>query len=139
MKEQSLFGKTSVLRREVPSSFKISIAKYRLGNMKENVAAANVGAICGRMTRSRAAALGCASSNVSRRDRTISNLDSTTFRVNSSNGANSGCFHGKRKAALQDVTNIRCKSTSVDCFTATKVLPLLCSSVSNAFQQYSLV
>ncbi|KAE8718415.1 Cyclin-A2-3 [Hibiscus syriacus] len=96
---------------------------------KENVVSANVGEFNGRITRARAAAL-CASSQLpplkastqpDQKRILRANLKRTSLGENSTNAAENAGHQSKKRAALQDVTNVFCNNSYRKCFNAPKI------------------
>ncbi|GMI78065.1 Cyclin A2;4 [Hibiscus trionum] len=96
---------------------------------KENVASANVGEFNGRLTRARAAAL-CASRELpplkahtqpDQKRALRANLKRSSLDENNTNGAEKTGHQSKKRAMLQDVTNVCCNNSNIKCFNATKI------------------
>ncbi|KAK8992809.1 hypothetical protein V6N11_048879 [Hibiscus sabdariffa] len=91
---------------------------------KENVVSANVGEFNGRLTRARAAAL-CASRELPTQPdqkRVLrANLKRTSLDENNANATEKAGHQSKKRAMLQDVTNVFCNSSNRKCFNATKI------------------
>ncbi|KAL4290766.1 hypothetical protein GQ457_14G005910 [Hibiscus cannabinus] len=97
----------------------------RLAKMrKENVVSANVGEFNGRLTRARAASL-CASRELPTQPdqkRVLrANLKRTSLDENNTDATEKAGHQSKKRAMLQDVTNVCCNSSNRKCFNATKI------------------
>ncbi|KHG12484.1 CYCA2-4: Cyclin-A2-4 [Gossypium arboreum] len=95
---------------------------------KENVVSANGGEFNGRLTRARAAAL-CASRQLPLKAPTQpdqkrilrANTKRTASDGNNTNAAENASHHCKKRAVLQDVTNVCCNNSYRMCINATKI------------------
>ncbi|KAE8728226.1 Cyclin-A2-1 [Hibiscus syriacus] len=97
--------------------------------MKENVVSANAGEFNGRLTRARAAAL-CVSRELpplkapTQPDQgrvLLANLKRTSLDENNTSAADKAGHPSKKRAALQDVTNVCCNNSYRKCFNAPKI------------------
>ncbi|GKV35766.1 hypothetical protein SLEP1_g43986 [Rubroshorea leprosula] len=98
---------------------------------KENVVSANVRVLSGRITRARAAALRqsgqlppLSSSNHLGQKRVLQvKAKRAALDQNNSSASDKACLKHKKRAALQDVTNVCCNSARRSCFSVTKIQP----------------
>ncbi|KAK6267978.1 hypothetical protein QUC31_012138 [Theobroma cacao] len=96
---------------------------------KENVASANVGELNGRITRARAAALRASGQllplnapNQPDQKRVLrANSKRTALDENNTNAPYNAGLQRKKRAVLQDVTNVCCNNSYRKCFNATKI------------------
>ncbi|XP_022777152.1 cyclin-A2-4 [Durio zibethinus] len=96
---------------------------------KENVVSANVGELNGRLTRARAAALRASGQlpplnapNQSDQKRVLrANTKRTALDENNTNALDNAGLQRKKRAVLQDVTNVCCNNSYRKCFNETKI------------------
>ena len=96
---------------------------------KENVVSANVGELNGRITRARAAALRASGQlpllnapNQPDQKRVLqTNTKRTALDENNTNAPDNAGLQRKKRAVLQDVTNVCCNNSYRKCFNATKI------------------
>ena len=96
---------------------------------KENVVSANVGELNGRITRARAAALRASGQlpplnapNQPDQKRVLrANTKRTALDENNTNAPDSAGLQRKKRAVLQDVTNVCCNNSYRKCFNTTKI------------------
>ncbi|XWS16396.1 hypothetical protein CRYUN_Cryun34aG0083600 [Craigia yunnanensis] len=96
---------------------------------KENIVSANVGELNGRITRSRAAALRAsgqlpplnAPKQPDQKRVLRANTKRTALDENNTNAPDNAGLQRKKRAVLQDVTNVCCNNSYRKCFNATKI------------------